>query len=85
MLRISGYDERPTHTVGRFPNGYAVVGGVTTGFRTRNLLSHRQEAVPSGLRGRVFTMLDVTWSAIRLLSLAAGAVLADAIRIRPLC
>jgi MFS family permease len=43
-----------------------------------------QGAVPSRVRGRVFTLLDVTWNAMRLLSLAAGAVMVDLIGIRAL-
>jgi MFS family permease len=43
-----------------------------------------QGAVPSSVRGRVFTLLDVTWNALRLLSLAAGAVMVDMVGIRPL-
>jgi hypothetical protein len=43
-----------------------------------------QGAVPSRVRGRVFTLLDVTWNALRLLSLAAGAVMVDMVGIRPL-
>lgn len=43
-----------------------------------------QGAVPDKVRGRVFTLLDVTWNAMRLLSLALGGVLVDAIGVRPL-
>jgi len=43
-----------------------------------------QGAVPRDVRGRVFTLLDVTWNAMRLLSLALGAVVVDTIGIRPL-
>src|SRR5687768_4222235 len=43
-----------------------------------------QGAIPDAVRGRVFTLLDVTWSANRLLSLALGAVLVDAIGVRVL-
>lgn len=43
-----------------------------------------QGAVPDQVRGRVFTLLDVTWNAMRLLSLAIGALLVDAIGIRAL-
>lgn len=43
-----------------------------------------QGAVPSSVRGRVFTLLDVTWNAMRLLSLAAGAMIVDVVGIRPL-
>ncbi len=42
-----------------------------------------QGAVPDAVRGRVFTLLDVDWSALRLVSLALGAVLVDAVGIRP--
>lgn len=43
-----------------------------------------QGAVPGNVRGRVFTLLDVTWNAMRLLSLAAGAVMVDFVGIQPL-
>lgn len=43
-----------------------------------------QGAVPNHVRGRVFTLLDVSWNAMRLLSLAIGAVVVDAIGIQPL-
>ena len=42
-----------------------------------------QSAIPEHMRGRVFTLFDVTWSAERLLSLAIGAALVDVIGIRP--
>lgn len=41
-----------------------------------------QAAVPDRVRGRVFTLLDVSWNAMRLLSLAAGALLVDAAGVR---
>lgn len=43
-----------------------------------------QGAVPDWVRGRVFTLLDVSWNAMRLLSLALGAVMVDAVGIQPL-
>jgi MFS family permease len=43
-----------------------------------------QGAVPDAVRGRVFTLLDVTWSATRLASLALGGLLVDALGIEPL-
>ena len=42
-----------------------------------------QGAVPDEIRGRVFTLLDVTWGALQLLSLALGGALVDALGIRP--
>ncbi len=43
-----------------------------------------QGAVPDAVRGRVFTLLDVSWNAMRLLSLALGGVLVDMVGVRPL-
>ena len=43
-----------------------------------------QEAVPDAVRGRTFTLLDVSWNVFRLLSLAVGGLVVDAIGIRPL-
>ena len=42
-----------------------------------------QAAIPDQVRGRVFTLLDITWNAMRLLSLVAGGVLADVVGIQP--
>lgn len=42
-----------------------------------------QGAVPDRVRGRVFTLLDVSWSAMRLLSLGIGGLAVDAVGIRP--
>ncbi len=41
-----------------------------------------QGAVPEQMRGRVFTLLDVTWNAMRLLSLGVGGVLVDLVGIQ---
>lgn len=41
-----------------------------------------QGAVPDNVRGRVFTLLDVNWNAMRLLSLGLGGVLVDQIGIQ---
>ena len=41
-----------------------------------------QGVIPEHVRGRVFTLLDVTWSTMRLLSLAIGALLVDLIGVR---
>lgn len=42
-----------------------------------------QGAVPDAVRDRVFTLLDVSWNAMRLLSLGLGGVLVDRIGIQP--
>ena len=42
-----------------------------------------QGTVPDAVRGRVFTLLDVTWNAMRLLSLALGGWLVDLVGIQP--
>jgi MFS family permease len=43
-----------------------------------------QGAIPDAVRGRVFTLLDVTWNAMRLVSLAIGGFVVDAVGIEPL-
>ena len=43
-----------------------------------------QGAVPDRVRGRVFTLLDVSWQAARLLSLGAGGLIVDWLGIRAL-
>jgi MFS family permease len=43
-----------------------------------------QSAVPDPMRGRVFTLLDVSWSLLQLLSLAVGGLLVDRVGIRPI-
>jgi MFS family permease len=43
-----------------------------------------QGAVPDGVRGRVFTLLDVSWNAMRLFALAIGGLVVDTLGIRPL-
>ena len=43
-----------------------------------------QGAIPEAMRGRVFTLLDVDWSAFRLVSLAIGAVIVDRLGVEPL-
>lgn len=43
-----------------------------------------QGVVPDHVRGRVFTLLDVSWNAMRLLSLALGALVVDQLGIRSL-
>jgi MFS family permease len=41
-----------------------------------------QGAVPDAVRGRVFTLLDVTWASMQLLSLAIGGALVDHVGIQ---
>ena len=43
-----------------------------------------QAGIPDALRGRAFTLLDVSWSAMRLLSLAGGALIVDRLGVQPL-
>jgi len=43
-----------------------------------------QGAIPDAMRGRVFTMLDVSWSTMRLLSLGLGALVVDRLGVQPL-
>ena len=43
-----------------------------------------QGAISDAYRGRVFTLLDVSWSAMRLLSLALGGLVVDRLGIAPL-
>ena len=43
-----------------------------------------QGMVPDAVRGRVFTLLDVSWNTMRLLSLAVGGLVVDTFGIRPL-
>ena len=43
-----------------------------------------QGAIPDRFRGRVFTLLDVSWSAMRLLSLGLGGLVVDRLGIAPL-
>ena len=67
-----------------FPLALAALGvygvGTSTGMVTYNSLL--QTTVPDRLRGRVFAFYDVVWQAARLISIAGGGVLADAVGIR---
>ncbi|MDQ3643493.1 MAG: MFS transporter [Actinomycetota bacterium] len=54
--------------------------GTSTGMVTYNSLL--QATVPDRLRGRIFAFYDVVWQGSRLVSIAAGGVLADAFGIR---
>ncbi len=54
--------------------------GTSTGMVTYN--SALQATVPDRLRGRVFAFYDTLWQAARLVSIAAGGILADAAGVR---
>ena len=54
--------------------------GTSTGMVTYNSLL--QTTVPDRLRGRTFAFYDVVWQTCRLMSIAAGGVLADAFGVR---
>ncbi len=41
-----------------------------------------QSQVQEGVRGRVYTLLDVTWNLMRLVSLAGGGLLAETLGVR---
>jgi MFS family permease len=43
-----------------------------------------QGALPDAVRGRVFTLLDASWNAMRLLSLALAGLVVEAFGVRPL-
>jgi hypothetical protein len=43
-----------------------------------------QGGVAEDVRGRIFTLFDVTWNSMRLVSLALGGVLIDVIGVQPL-
>jgi MFS family permease len=64
--------------------GILFVYGLNTSTGMVVFSSTVQRAVPDEVRGRVFTLLDVSWHAMRLLSLGIGGLLVDAVGIRAL-
>ena len=42
-----------------------------------------QASIPDQVRGRVFTLMDMTWSIMEITSIGVAGLLADAIGIRP--
>jgi MFS family permease len=62
--------------------GVLVIYGVGTSTGTVTYNSLLQSTVPDRLRGRIFAFYDVVWQGSRLVSIAAGGVLADAFGIR---
>jgi len=61
-----------------------VIYGLNTSTGMVVFSSTVQGAVPDRVRGRVFSLLDVSWNAMRLLSLAFGAVMVDVVGVRAL-
>ncbi len=43
-----------------------------------------QTLIPDKVRRRIFTLLDITWNGMRLLSLALGGLIVDWVGIQPL-
>jgi MFS family permease len=64
--------------------GILFVYGLNTSTGMVVFSSTVQGAVPDQVRGRVFTLLDVTWNAMRLVSLAVGGIIVGVVGIRPL-
>ena len=64
--------------------GVLFVYGLNTSAGMVVFSSTVQGLVPDRVRGRVFTLLDVTWNAMWLLSLAVGGIVVDTLSIRPL-
>ncbi len=60
------------------------VYGLNTSIGMVVFTSTVQGAVPDAVRGRVFTLLDVGWNAMRLVSLALGGLVVDELGVRPL-
>ena len=59
-----------------------VAYGMSTSTGTVAYQTTLQQAVPADIRGRTISFFDVIWNTARLVSLAAGALLADSIDIR---
>ena len=64
--------------------GILFVYGLNTSTGMVVFSSTVQGAVPDRVQGRVFTLLDVTWNAMRLSSLTVGGLVVDTLGIRPL-
>ena len=58
-----------------------VVYGLNTSTGVVTSKSNLQTVIPDRWRGRVFTLLDMTWAAMWFLSLGLGGLLADRIGI----
>lgn len=62
--------------------GSLVVYGMSTSTGMIAYQTTLQQAVPSDTRGRAIAFYDIIWNATRLVSLAAGALLADSVDVR---
>lgn len=60
------------------------VYGLNTSIGIVVLNSTLQSAIPEAMRGRVFTLLDVTWNSMRLVSLVLGGLVVDTHGVQPL-
>ena len=83
---VRGVGDALLATVASFPAALAIlfVYGLNTSTGMVVFTSTVQGAVPDRVRGRVFTLLDASWSAMRLLSLAFGGLVVEAFGVRPL-
>lgn len=81
---IRGIGDALIATIASVPVALAilVVYGLNTSADMVAFNSTLQSTLPERVRGRVFTLFDLTWTAARLLSRAVGAALVDAIGIR---
>lgn len=75
--------------LGLLPNGAAAAGvlavyGVNTSSGMISFQTLVQQGVAAELRGRAFALLDSVWQSGRLVSIAAGGLVAGAVGVRPL-
>jgi MFS family permease len=83
---IRGVGDIALGLVSSWVGGAALLGlyGVNTSSGMVAFQTMVQREVPSGIRGRVFALLDIVWQTGRLASIAIGAGLAASIGIRAL-
>lgn len=76
---IRGIGDILLATFSTFPVALALlcIYGLNTSTGAVVFSSTVQSAVPDAVRGRTFTLLDMTWNLMQLLSLAVGGVLVD--------
>jgi MFS family permease len=85
-LRGPGVGDALLATVASFPAALAILVayGLNTSTGMVVFASTVQGAVPDRVRGRVFTLLDASWNAALLLSLALGGLIVEAFGVRAL-